>query len=242
MKIIGVTGGNPPINTDLKAPFLASRQNYIQVLVQNGALGVMIPNIIDENVINGYTDNLDGLLLTGGGDIHPKFYNSDKDEMTGQLNQTIDTTRDEAELAYFKAFFAKKKPILGICRGSQIINVAMGGTLTQHIDKAIPNLTEIHMNPQDKGFWYVKTHYIQINQSSKLQNIIRDDEIEVNSEHHQMVDKPGKDIQIVARSPQGVNEAIEYTGDQFVIGVQWHPEQLPEEESTKKLIKAFVNG
>jgi putative glutamine amidotransferase len=242
MKIIGITGGNPPFNTDLKAPFLAARQKYIEVIVQHGALGVLIPNIREKKVIEDYAEHLDGLLLTGGGDIHPLFYKKEKNAMTGEMNQTVDTIRDEAELMYFNAFFEKKKPILGICRGSQIINVALGGTLAQHIQDIIPNLTEIHMNPQDKGFWYEKVHSVTIAQDSKLHTIIGNDSIDVNSGHHQMVEEPGKYIEIVANSPQGVHEAIEYTGERFVIGVQWHPEQIISEESSKKLFDAFIHA
>lgn len=242
MKLVGVTGGNPPFNTDLKSPFLAARQNYINLLNQNGALGVLIPNTLDKTIAEKYAAELDGLLLTGGGDINPRCYNNTKDKMTGELNQTIDDIRDQSELLLFHAFFEKKKPIFGICRGSQLINVALGGTLVQHIDSMIPNLSEIHMTPQDKGGWYVKAHKVQISKDSKIQNIIGANEIEVNSTHHQMVGEPGKQIKIVGKSPQGVNEAIEYEGNQFIMGVQWHPEQLSTEDSSKKLITAFIDA
>ena len=133
--------------------------------------------------------------------------------------------------------------MLGICRGSQILNVFFGGTLIQDVKTKFHNLSERHMTPQEEGLWYVKAHPVKIEPDSKFAQIVGKTEIEVNSAHHQMVDTTGEKVKVVAKSPEGVHEAIEYTGnDCFIMGVQWHPEQLSKEESSKNIFKAFADA
>lgn len=239
-KLIAITGADFPQNVDKRSPFIAARQAYIEYVLQTGSLAALVPNITDYKMAEKYAETFDGIIFTGGGDIHPQFYDTKQHKMTGALNQTVDTTRDESELMLFKAFFAHKKPILGICRGMQLINIAMGGTLTQHIDER--GIKEVHMNSTEKGLWYVTSHSVQVDENSRLYAITNELTFQVNSAHHQMVKKPGKDLVISAKSPQSVPEAIEYMGDQFIVGVQWHPEQLKDSKESKAVIHAFINA
>ena len=237
-KLIAITGADFPQNTDKRSPFIAARQAYIEYVLQTGSLAALIPNITDRSMAKRYAETFDGIIFTGGGDIHPQFYASKKQKMTGALNQTVDTTRDESELLLYKAFFTHKKPILGICRGMQLINVAMGGTLTQHIKEN--GVKEVHMNSVENGLWYVTSHSVQVSPNSRLHTITNEESFQVNSAHHQMVQKPGKDLAVSAKSPQNIPEAIEYLRNQFVLGVQWHPEQLKESKESRAIIQAFI--
>lgn len=236
--LIAITGADFPQNVDKRSPFIAARQAYIEYVLQTGNLAALIPNVSDSKSAERYAETFDGIIFTGGGDIHPQFYATKKQKMTGALNQTVDTTRDESELLLYKAFFTRKKPILGICRGMQLINIAMGGTLTQHIKERA--LNEVHMNGVENGLWYVTSHSVQVDQNSRLHAITNEHTFQVNSAHHQMVQKPGKDLAISAKSLRNIPEAVEYVGNQFVLGVQWHPEQLKESNQSKAIIQAFI--
>lgn len=239
-KLIAITGADFPQNVDKRSPFIAARQAYIEYVLQTGSLAALIPNITDPKMAERYAETFDGIIFTGGGDIHPQFYDTKKQKMTGALNQTVDTSRDKSELLLYKAFFDHKKPILGICRGMQLINIAMGGTLTQHIEEQ--GIKEVHMNRVENGLWYVTSHSVQVDENTRLHAITNELRFEVNSAHHQMVKKPGKDLVISAKSPQNVPEAVEYVGNKFIVGVQWHPEQLRDSKESKALINAFINA
>ena len=160
----------------------------------------------------------DALLLPGGGDIHPRFYGQ---ALRGA--EDLDEARDEYELALLRRFLAAGKPVLGICRGAQLINVALGGTLRQHIDG-----------------------HSQINGSDRRHSVTTDDSLlralygerfSVNSAHHQAAERPGDGLRVIARSPDGVVEALRH--DTLpLLAVQWHPERLGEAGAA--LLDAFL--
>lgn len=165
-------------------------------------------------------EQIDGLLLPGGGDVKPSFYG-----MEDKGSKNIDEERDEWEIRLAREFWEKRKPILGICRGMQVLNVALGGTLIQHI--------EGHENGK---------HLIRIEKGSFLSEIFAGkEEICVNSSHHQAVDKIAKPLRESARSVDGYIEAIE--GEEFIIGVQFHIERLLQENREfLNIFKSFINA
>ena len=165
-------------------------------------------------------EGCDALLLPGGGDIHPRFYGQKPDGA-----RDVDEARDEYELALFRQFFDAGRPVFGICRGAQLVNVALGGTLRQHI------------NGHD-----------QIGGSDRIHPVCADDAMlhrlysgrfVANSAHHQAIDRPGEGLQVIARAEDGIVEAIRHE-TQPVLAVQWHPERLGG--SGLALLRAFLKS
>lgn len=182
--------------------------------------------ISDYNIKNIDYSLIGGILLTGGGDIEPTFYNEEKHCKTNNIYKE----RDMFEIALLKEALKRKIPTLAICRGIQIMNVAFGGNINQHIDG--------HSQKEDKS---VATHYINIEKSSNLYDIIKKDNIKVNSVHHQVIDRVAKDFKVCATCGN-IIEAIEYTNKQlFFLGVQWHPEALYDENS-KNIFTYFIQN
>lgn len=174
----------------------------------------------------------DGLLLCGGSDVHPRYFGQETD---GARN--IDEARDSAEFALFKAFFDAGKPIMGICRGHQVINIALGGTLIQDIHTA-----ERHMRRDGMA----QAHFVTSTKKSFLSDIYGE-KFSVNTSHHQALDKLGEGLSAVAiSSDDGYNEAIIHN-DRPIFGVQWHPERMcfsARREDTvdgRYVIEHFVN-
>lgn len=182
--------------------------------------------ICDYNIKNIDYDYISGILLTGGGDIEPSLYKHKKDIKT----KDICLERDIFEIALLKDAFKRCIPVLAICKGMQIMNVAFGGTISQHIDG--------HSQKEDKK---IATHYINIEKTSTLYNIIKKDKIKINSVHHQVVDKVASGFKICATC-DNIIEAIEYTDkNRFFMGIQWHPEALYDENS-KNIFTYFIKN
>jgi putative glutamine amidotransferase len=175
-----------------------------------------------------------GLVLTGGGDIHPSLYGNPDTE---HYCQGIDITRDELEFNMLEAALTFGLPILAICRGLQVLNVFLGGTLIPHIP-ALPGKL-LHKDQQDVN------HRISVNPDSQLFRIAGTGDEIVNSSHHQSIDKPGSGLLISAFSEDGIAEAVEL-GDhalRFCIGVQWHPERMEiENQMSGRVGKAFFES
>lgn len=240
-KLIGITGATVTDSIDKKSPFHGVRQNYIHLIEKTGGIPILLINTTNKKILSIYADMLDGLLITGGGDVHPKYYSKRKHALTGKLNMTIDEGRDRTELFLVREFYRQKKPILGICRGAQIINVSFGGTLMQHVPELSKENQEQHLVPMKKGGWHIMAHKVIVDPKSRLFEIVKKSVFFVNSAHHQMIDKSGMHLTISAQSPEGINEAIEAADKKnFIIGAQWHPEQMPEHIITKRIFKAFL--
>ncbi len=181
-------------------------------------------------------DDIHGLLLPGGGDIHPDYFNQEWHPEIKYVNEE----RDNLELAIFEEANKKDIPIFGICRGIQIMNVAMGGDLYQDIKTVYPKKALIHpaVNRKDSK------HTIEIESDSILFSLVGENVVEVNSAHHQALDVIGDGFVVTARSSDGIVEAIENPSRRFMIGVQYHPERMlssPEfKEHRRKLFEAFI--
>lgn len=171
----------------------------------------------------------DGLLLPGGADINPKMYGEEKSEKCGTPNET----RDNAEPVIFREFLKTNKPILAICRGIQLINVCNDGTLFQDIKD------EQKCKHMDFFSRAGSIHTVSIDKNSMLYGILESDKINVNSMHHQAINKVGEGFIVSAQSEDGFTEAIELQNHPFCIGVQWHPEHMSKKSAEQRKIFSF---
>lgn len=189
-------------------------QNYTEAVAQLGGLPLMVSNLAPE-LAPAYVDEADGLLLTGGVDVDPSFYGAEPHPLLG----LIDLPRDHFELALFQSARDKGIPVLGVCRGHQLINVALGGTLHQHLP-ALANTVQ-HEQGDIGGTPF---HGVALEPGSALTRAFGAERVRTNSYHHQAVDGLGRGLRVVGRSADGVVEALEASEGSFVLGVQWHPE------------------
>lgn len=184
-------------------------------------------------------EGIDGLLLTGGADVNPALYG----EVRHQAVEDAEPGRDEFELALSRLAVARDIPVLGLCRGAQVLNVAMGGTLVQDIPTQVPDALSHAVTdaPITIG------HEIWVSKGSGLwraleERLTEDDVCEVNSRHHQAVGRLANGFEVSATAPDGVIEAIERPGLRFCIGVQWHPENFWRTGEFRCLFEAFVEA
>ena len=176
---------------------------------------------------------LDGLVLSGGGDLDPVVFGEEPAPGLGE----IDPERDWWELALTRLTLAAGKPLLGICRGIQVLNVAAGGSIWQDISNCCQNPLQ-HM--QNAPRWY-PTHTVDMEPGSRLAQILKTKRLRVNSFHHQGLKEPAPDLTVAARSADGIIEAVELNRHPFTIGVQWHPEAMWEKHAPMHwLFQAFV--
>lgn len=208
---------------------------YMKAIAQAGGIPVILPAYDDLSLVKEAIDRLDGIVLSGGGDVDPAQYSQ---RATGHLG-SVTPRRDAVELAIARYVIREtNKPLLGICRGIQVMNVAMGGSL--HIDlpddgKLAHSLT---MYPR-----YMTTHEVDIAENTHLAQIMGAGTNRVNSFHHQAVKDLADGFVVSARSvPDDVIEAIEIPGDRFVVGVQWHPEELVALEEARNLFRGLVEA
>jgi len=179
---------------------------------------------------------LDGLMLTGGTDINPQLYGQDADPETS----SPDDDRDAMELSLLREALRNDLPVLAICRGMQLLNVAQGGTLHQHLSSV--SMHEQRQPCQLPG-QHRAVHDIVVTQNSKLASIIGTGTHEVNSRHHQAIDHLGEGLDITAVSPDGVVEAVEVPGKRFAVAVQWHPEdRIAVSEEDRRLFESFAEA
>lgn len=188
--------------------------NYSEAVAQLGGLPLLLGNLEPE-LAEAYLEDADGVLLTGGVDVDPDFYGAEPHPLLG----LVDLPRDRFELALFGAARAKGVPVLGVCRGHQLINVALGGTLHQHLPALAGNVQ--HEQLEIGG---TPSHGVALELGSALALAFGAAQVRTNSYHHQAVDKPGRGLRVVGQSADGTVEALESSEGSFVLGVQWHPE------------------
>jgi len=199
-----------------KYPWYALRQNYCDALAAQGGLPLPLPHHPD--LAESYLDQLDGLVITGGAfDVDPALFGATARHAT----VTTKDRRTAFELAVVRGALARNLPILGICGGEQLLAVALGGTLIQHIPDSYPDSPIAHEQPNPR---HEPGHSVTITPGSQLAAIIGSASIAVNSAHHQAVASVPPEIVINARAPDGVIEGIEDPSRRFCLGVQWHPE------------------
>lgn len=207
---------------------------YIQAVSRAGGLPVLIPLGLPDHVLRELFARLDGVLLSGGGDIHPDRFGGGSHPRVHE----IDPDRDRTEIALAQWAGGEGKPFLGICRGAQVINVAFGGKLHLDIEAELPNALKHDYYP-DYPYDHL-AHPIAVAEDSLLARIVGTPIVQVNSMHHQSVRDAAPKLLVTARAPDGVIEALELPGHPFGLGVQWHPEQLPDHPEMQRLFRAFV--
>lgn len=210
------------------------RTTYINAIVAAGGIPLLLANV-DESL--DLLSHCHGLLLTGGGDADPNLF--------GALDQGTEWSgvvpeRDRSELAFLSLANRSDMPVFGICRGVQILAVGFGGTLIQDIPRARPDTPLKHSQDGPRG---QLTHAVHVVEGSRVAEIVGIADFEVNSFHHQAIDRVPDGWQISAEAPDGVIEAIEHPGERFLMGVQWHPEDLVvHQEPASRLFQKFVDA
>lgn len=217
----------PRMSTDPEPTVAQSK--YIESLARAGA-GMRWVELSDPEQAVQDALTCDGLLLPGGGDMDPKFYRQARIPACGEPN----LLRDAAEPLLLRAFLAADKPVLGICRGIQVMNAVLGGDLYQDI-KPFEHLPH-------NDHW-AKVHTVTVRRGTLLSRILGQDTVLVNSQHHQAVDRVAPGFTLAALSEDGIVEAIEKPDARFCLGVQWHPEWLSDADPAMQgLFDAFVNA
>lgn len=208
--------------------------NYVKAIKEAGGLPIILPTGIEKD-IEQLAHMIDGLLLSGGGDIDPELFDEDPHPRLGNVTPY----RDVFEIAIVKELLKLDKPILGICRGLQVLNVAFGGNVFQdmHTVSAKPLLQHNQQAPASHA-----SHYIQVVEDSLLEKITKSDRLKVNSFHHQSAKYVPKSLKISATTNDGVIEAIESPTRKFILGVQWHPEALAAHGDiySQRIFRKFV--
>ena len=208
-------------------------EEYTRALEEAGGLPLCLPVLEKPETVAAILERVDGLLLTGGPDINPRLYGQEPKPGLGEIDQALDLT----ELAAAKASVGTGLPILGICRGIQILAAALGGGLIQDIPTETGN-TQSHDMGADKSTLF---HKVAVEPKTLLHNILGTQELWVNSKHHQAVATPPPGFRVAARSSDGLVEAMEKEGHPFLLGVQWHPEgTFDKDEPSRKIFKALV--
>ena len=208
------------------------KPDYMLALERAGAIGVMLPPTEQENELRAMAEHFDGFLFTGGPDLDPVLYGQERMEQCG----SICPRRDEFELKLMKLVLELDKPVLGICRGLQVLNVALGGTLYQDIPTQIPSELE-HRVLEEPLARFV--HPIRVDAELPFGDLPLT--LEVNSRHHQAIRDPAPGLTVRARADDGIVEAVTLPGKRFVQAVQWHPENF-ENELSHIIFRDFVNA
>lgn len=233
--LIGVTAFHT-LNPEKGLRYLSVTKAYVQALIRAGAIPMLVPLGLSAGARSALVARLDGLVLTGGGDIEPARYGSPPHPLVTE----IDPERDDTELHLARGAVDSGLPFLGICRGLQTLNVAQGGTLYADIGAEHPDALEhacFARAPRQH-----LAHPISIDPDSRLFSILGRQEVLVNSGHHQAVRALGEGLVITARAPDGIIEALETPDHPFGLAVQWHPEWLLDHGEMLALFRAFVRA
>ncbi len=208
--------------------------DYSKAVVAAGGIPVIIPTLDNEEVIDEQLNLIDGLILSGGSDLNPIYFGEDFKDKMG----VISPERDKSEMIILEKFMKTDKPVLGICRGHQILNVFYGGTLYQDLSyykgDVLKHRQDLH--PE------LEVHKVKIKEGSMLHSLYGDS-VMTNSFHHQSLNKIGNGFKVVAETADGIVEAIEKDGDRFCMGIQWHPEMMVARgnKNMEKIFKLFID-
>jgi putative glutamine amidotransferase len=226
--LIGITSIYSP---DKKSGSATVNFAYVKAVTDVGGAPLILPTISDEEILHQYVDQLDGLVLVGGDDIPPSAYGQQPHETV----KIMSTQRYNFERKLIALWWARGKPLLGICLGMQLTNVVSGGSLIQDIP------SQVGTTVKHRGY-----HNVNIVPKSSLAKILASEEVYVYSNHHQAVKELGKNLKIIARSEDGVVEALERTDGKFGLFVQWHPEAGDDVGQRNAiygaLVRACANG
>jgi putative glutamine amidotransferase len=222
-------------------PSWVMSQRYITTLTRAGAIPWMIP-LVDEDTLRGIYEELDAVFLPGGADIDPVSYGTEPHPLCDKT----DRERDRVELALARWALADEKPVLGVCRGMQLIHIAAGGTLYQDLAEQLPGSIKHDYFPF-RGSTHTRdflAHEVRVSEGTRLARLLGAGELKVNSMHHQGVRELGKGLVATAASPDGLVEAFEGADDEsYLVAVQWHPEALTDVDSRpRELFADFIDA
>jgi putative glutamine amidotransferase len=216
-------------------PTVMLMQSYISAVMQAGGVPVLIPSMIHEDGWDALYTRLDGILFSGGGDIALEHFSGDAHPRIDD----VDPERDSVEIKLLNAAASDGKPFLGICRGCQLMNVALGGTLYTHIQDQLPNALD-HDYPGNKRT--VLVHEVKLEEGTRISEVMGEPILKVNSLHHQGLKDIAPSLCVTGYAPDGLVEAVELPDHPFAIAVQWHPEWLTDQEPTRNLFRKFVEA
>jgi putative glutamine amidotransferase len=204
---------------------------YLKAIEDAGGMPVVLPPLSGD-ALDPLLERIDGVCLSGGPDLDPLVYGASRDDHLGPTWREL----DEFELALAQAADARRLPILAICRGLQVLNVARGGSLHQHLpDVAGEDIAHRQEEPGSEV-----THTVRLTGRSRLEAILGTDRLHVNSFHHQAADELGQALVVTGRAADGTVESLEAIDREFVLGVQWHAECLTGRPEQAQLFRAFV--
>lgn len=231
--LIGITTTHSQNEDNL--PSIMVLQAYARAVLEAGGAPVLVPSMLVETGWEAVYARLDGLLFSGGADLSPDlFKGAPHPRVYG-----VDSQRDSIELTFFHAALKDGKPLLGICRGIQLINVALGGTLYSHLPGQLPNALD-HDYPGDLRT--VLVHEVRLEAGTRLAGIAGEQVLKVNSLHHQGLKALAPGLRAAGHAPDGLVEAVELPDHPFALAVQWHPEWLTDQGPTRNLFRAFVQA
>lgn len=231
-KLIGVTGSVFSNRSGVDGIFAGD--DYTAAIAEAGALPLVLPMGLQGEAVESLADQLDGLLLTGGVDLDPAYFGEEPIPQLGEVSPV----RDEMEWQLTEAFLARDKPIFAICRGIQIVNAVAGGTLYQDLHAQKRGVLQ---HTQRAPRWHA-SHEVMLAAGSKLAAIFGTERIRVNSFHHQAIREAAPGFLVTAVAQDGVIEAVESVRHRYVVGVQWHPENMWRRQPiVHKLFQTFVD-
>lgn len=207
---------------------------YIDAVTSAGGIPVILPPVMDDASLARYVEMCDGFLMTGGRDISPALYGVDEVHPEAEI---MNPRREAFDFRLIRAVLEADKPLLGVCLGSQEINVALGGSMVQDI----PSETSTTINHKP-GNGRIGAHTVDITTGSLLHDIVSTTTLSVNSIHHQACDRLGSGVLVMARAPDGIVESYAVEEKDFVLGVQWHPEALTEYPEQLSIYQALIRA
>ncbi|WP_366296083.1 gamma-glutamyl-gamma-aminobutyrate hydrolase family protein [Paenibacillus sp. AN1007] len=211
--------------------------DYMKAIEDSGGIPVMLPLTTDEDIITTLANTFDGFLFTGGHDVNPELYKEQMLSVCGELC----TERDMMEAFLFKKVITLDKPAFGICRGSELFNALLGGTLYQDIPTALN--TDPQVNHQQRPPYSHLVHSVHIEKNTILHHILQTEQIQVNSYHHQGIKTLSDQLTAAAIAEDGLVESVVMQGSSFVLAVQWHPEySYAVDGYSQQLFAAFVSA
>ena len=217
-------------------PIVALMEKYISAVSEAGGVPILIPSGMTGAAVKVLFERVDGILLTGGGDIAIERFNGESHPRV----EGVDPDRDAVEIALVQAAAESSKPFLGICRGFQVVNVALGGTLYTDIQDQFPGAIKHDYDSDTER--QLLAHAIKLEKSSSQAGIFGEPGLIVNSLHHQGAKDLPPALKPVAYAPDGLVEGLELSGHPFGLAVQWHPEWLTDQPVTRRLFAAFVEA
>ena len=231
--LIGITTRN---SRDADGHSTVSIQHsYVNAIIEAGGVAVPVPSILPEEDFLQLYSQLDGILFTGGGDIALRhFSGSDHPRIDG-----VDDARDFVELTLLRTATKDGKPYLGICRGAQLMNVALGGTLYTHIPDQLKGALD-HDYPGNMRRTIV--HPVHVDESTRSAEIFGETLLNVNSLHHQGLKDIASGLRVAGHAPDGLVEVLELPDHPYAVAVQWHPEWLTDQPAMQRLFKSFVDA